>query len=83
MYRISIAPKAKNQLKIVRQNYRTALALVLEELRDDPFVGKSLTRELVGKYSLRVGVYRIIYKVNIQNNTVQIITTGHRSIVYN
>ncbi|MHA2123113.1 MAG: type II toxin-antitoxin system RelE family toxin, partial [Promethearchaeota archaeon] len=32
----------------------------LKSLQVDPFQGKSLKHKLKGKYSLRVGVYRII-----------------------
>lgn len=53
------------------------------ELKDDPLVGKPLTRELTGKFSLRVGTYRVIYKINRQDKIIYILTAGHRSTVYN
>lgn len=55
----------------------------LAEISDDPFVGKPLTRELTGRFSLRVGVYRIIYSVNRKDKTVHVFTAGYRSVVYN
>jgi len=62
MYRLIISPKAKNQLKSVKQIYQKAIKLALEDIKDDPMLGKPLTRELKGKYSYKVGIYRIIYK---------------------
>lgn len=82
MYRIEISPKAKKELKKIKKLYKRAIARAIDELKEDPFVGKPLTRELTGKFSLKVGVSRIIYKVNNQDKTVQIIAAGHRGTVY-
>lgn len=83
MYRIIISPRAKNQLKSIKLTHKEALASVIDDLGDDPLFGKQLGRELKGKYSYRVGIYRIIYRINERDKTVQIISAGHRSIVYN
>lgn len=83
MYRIIISPRAKNQLKSIKKIHKNALESVIEDLKDDPFLGKPLGRELAGKYSYKVGVYRIIYRIYKQDKTVQIISAGHRSTVYN
>jgi len=56
--------------------------LAIEEIKEDPFTGKPLLRELFGKYSLKVGPYRIIYIVDKKDKIVKILTAGHRSIVY-
>ena len=82
MYRIEISPKAKKELKKIKKLYKRAIAQAIDELKEDPFVGKPLTRELTGKFSLKVGVSRIIYKVNNQDKTVQVIAAGHRGAVY-
>jgi len=34
-------------------------------LSENPFQGKSLKYDFKGKYSFRVGVYRIIYSINL------------------
>lgn len=83
MYKIIISPRAEIQLKKIKQNYQDILSEVIDELKDDPFVGKALGKELNGKFSYKIGVYRIIYRVNIQNKNVQIISAGHRSLIYN
>lgn len=83
MYRIIISPEAKSQLKSIKLIHKDALESVIEDLKENPFLGKPLGRELTGKYSCRVGVFRIIYRINKKDKTVQIITAGHRSIVYN
>jgi mRNA interferase RelE/StbE len=52
-----------------------------KKLAVDPFTfGKSLRKSLYGCRSLRVGDYRIIYR--IQGNIVDILAFGHRSWIY-
>lgn len=84
MYRIIVSPSAKNQLrKISKKLHKNAIAQTIEELKPDPFLGKSLTRELTGKYSYRVGAsYRIIYKIEVNDKVVEVISAGHGSDVY-
>src|SRR4030066_267620 len=50
-----------------------------KETNEEPFLGKPLTRELTGRFSFRVSVYRIIYKVSKKDRTIDILTIGHRS----
>ncbi len=54
----------------------------LQSLQKDPFQGKALRNKLKGKYSLRVGVYRIIYQVENKVVTVYVLNIGHRRNVY-
>lgn len=82
MFRLIIAPQAKNQLKKIPKRYQYPVRILLAEIKDDPSIGKPLGRGLTGKLSVRVGVFRIIYKVNKNDKVVNILTAGHRSIVY-
>lgn len=82
MYRIKLTPKAKRELKILSKLHKEAIGSVFEDLKDTPFLGKPLTRELTGRYTYRIGVYRIIYKVNKRDKQVTVLTVGHRSTIY-
>ena len=83
MYKIEITSRAKKQLKQVSRNYeKIAINNAFEEIKEDPHIGKPLSRELTGKFSYRVGVYRIIYSINRKDKIVYILFAGHRSIVY-
>lgn len=55
----------------------------LFSLSENPFQGKSLKHDFKGKYSFRVGGYRIIYKINKEAITVYIFDIGHRRNIYN
>jgi len=57
--------------------------MALKEIKENPFIGKPLTRELTGRFSYKLGVFRVIYKVNKKDKLVEIIAVGHRATVYN
>ena len=82
MYRLVISPRALRQLKNIKQIHKRAVKLALEDIKEDPEIGKNLTGELTGRFSYRVGVYRIIYKVNARDKSVSILIADHRSTVY-
>ena len=54
----------------------------IEKLKDNPHSGKPLSYDLTGLRSLRVGKYRVIYKIDEENKVIWLITVGHRKEVY-
>ena len=82
MYRLKLTSRAKKDLKNIKKLYRQALQIAFEELKEDPSIGKPLIRNLTNQYSLRVSVYRILYKIDNGDKTVTILTAGHRGTVY-
>ncbi len=82
MFQIVTTRKAKRRLKEIKISYQVKIIFALEEIAEDPFQGKPLKDELAGQYTYRVGVYRILYKINMKDNIVTIMTAGHRAIVY-
>ena len=51
-------------------------------LRNEPFAGKRLERELSGYRSLRARRFRIIYKIDPQEKALQIHYVGHRKDIF-
>lgn len=82
MYKIIVAPEAKKGFKTIAKIYRKGIAEVIDSLKENPYLGKSLTRELTGKYSHKIGVYRVIYIINDKDKIVYIINAGHRATIY-
>lgn len=82
MYKLLISVRAQKRLKLLKKAHQDAILTALEEIKGDPFMGKSLTRELTGKFSFRVGVYRIIYQVNEKDKTIRVLNAGHRNYIY-
>ena len=82
MYRLHVSAKAKKELKELSKTRQLSIIEALQDIKDNPFGGRPLSRELSGRFSYRVGVYRIVYKVNKKDKVIIIITAGHRSNVY-
>lgn len=83
MYKLRVTPQAKKQLRLITKLVRrNAIDVVFEELKQYPYLGKPLTRELTGRHVWKLGVYRVIYVINKTDKTVKIIAAGHRSVVY-
>ena len=82
MFKIRLTKRARKELKYLSKTKQLSIGRILEELKEDPFIGKSLTRELSKRFSYRIGVYRIVYKIQHNDNIIFILTVGHRSTVY-
>lgn len=82
MYQIKITAQAKKELKSIKRLYQHAIAEALSDIAADAHLGKPLKRELSGKYSYRVGQFRIIYVINNQDKSVTVLTAGYRSDIY-
>jgi addiction module RelE/StbE family toxin len=54
----------------------------IDTLLDEPQLGTELTGELDGYYSYRIRRYRIIYRVNEDESTIDVYHVGHRRDVY-
>lgn len=53
----------------------------LEAIAGDPGVGKPLKEELAGLWSLRVGRFRVVYRLG-STRTIEILAFGPRERVY-
>lgn len=58
------------------------VARALDDLGQDPFQGKALKGKLQGRYSYRVGSYRILYLIRRHALLVIVIDIGHRRDIY-
>lgn len=83
MYKLLVSKRAEREINKLSKSLKHVLIQSLQEIKEDPFLGKPLTRSFTGKFSYRVGVYRIIYKINIKENIIKVLSAGHRSTVYN
>ena len=60
-----------------------ALAFIKGDLREKPrIVGKPLRGDLVGTWSAVRGAYRILYRIDDEDQLVTIIDIAHRADVY-
>ena len=85
MYKLVFSSQALdfyNKLYYSDRGHFQRVDRALEALKTSPFIGKSLKQNLKGMYSLRVGMYRIVYEVSKAKITVFVLRIGHRREVY-
>lgn len=82
MYEVEITPETLKELRKITKLYSRSIKEIIEELEEDPHIGKSLSRELTGKFSYRIGVHRLTYLINEKDKKVIVISAGHRSTAY-
>lgn len=83
MYLVVISPKARKRIKEMSKRHQEVIGEIVKELQEDPLLmGKPLSCNLTGKFSYKVGVYRIIYIINEKDGIVNILSAGHRATVY-
>lgn len=80
-YRILYKKSVSKDLKGVEVSQRRRLVEKIEsKLSQDPYKGKSLKGEYQGLRSIRVGDYRVVYRI-VQRDVV-ILAVGHRKGIY-
>jgi len=83
MYKVIISKTAKNQIEKLSQRYKESALESLADLKENPFLGKALVRELKGRFSFQFGPYRIIYKINKREKRIEVLAVRHRKFAYN
>ena len=83
-YTIAWTSPAKHALRNLPEKAATAaVEFIYGSLAENPQrVGKALQQELAGLHSARRGDYRVIYRINSDQLTVEIVTIEHRSDAY-
>ena len=82
-WKLSYHPEVKNKdIRTIPENIRNRIRRAIEtRLVQDPVLyGEPLRRSLKGYRKLRVGDYRVIYR--IEHNEIFIIKIGHRREIY-
>ncbi len=84
-YRLELTGQAEKSLRRIKTGDPRAylrISRALDDIEGDPGLGKALKGVLAGRYSFRVGDYRIIYAVKRAVLTVIVIDLGHRRDIY-
>ena len=85
MYKIVFTRTARKEYEHLYKTNKAIFRRVraaLNFLSENPASGKPLKLTLKGKWSYRVGMYRIIYLVEHNILTVCVLDIGHRGDVY-
>ena len=80
--RIRFTPEAARLLSKIYPENKKLIKAAIEELRQDPHSGDDLEEELSGFKSYKIKRYRILYKINEEENVIEVYYIGHRKDVY-
>ena len=81
-YRIVYSETAGKIIRRLHPSIKPLIRQKIEDLQDDPFIGKALERELTGYYSLKSKKYRVIYRLDHSGKTIQVHYVGYRKDIY-
>ena len=81
-YKISIKKSAVKELETVPKEYLSKIISRIRSLSESPRPSGSQKLSAKEQYRLRQGDYRIIYAIEDDEKTVQIVKIGHRRDVY-
>jgi len=82
MYKVFLKKKPELFLKKLDKLERRIILKKLEQLRNNPELGKPLVGKLAGLWSLRIGKYRAIYQIRQSELVILVLKIGHRKEVY-
>ena len=80
--RIRFTPEAGKLLSKFHPEIKKLIKGAIKDLQNEPHAGHDLEEELSGFNSFRVKRYRIVYKINEEQNSLDIYYAGHRRDVY-
>ena len=81
-YSIVIAPAAKRDLKRLPKDALRRVGTAITSLANDPHPAGSTKLSGTDFYRVRVGDYRVIYRVQEQQVVVLVLRVGHRRDIY-
>lgn len=83
LYKIEFLKTAEKEFYRLPKQIQERMAKKLEDLKTDPYPsGVKALKNGQGRLRLRVGDYRIIYRVENDILVILIITVGHRKNIY-
>ena len=81
-YSIRIKESAAKELARVPSKDRVRIIHAIDELREHPLVGSALKGEYRGIRRIRVGDYRVLYEVGVEELIILIVRVATRGEVY-
>jgi len=81
-YKLVLSKKFDREFAKLEKDMKDRTVQKLGALAEKPRIGKPLKGKLKGLWSLRIGKYRIIYRINEADRIVEVVTIEHREVVY-
>lgn len=81
-YDLLYSQACRRQIRSLHPELKRIVKARIEALRANPYLGKTLEKDLSGYRSLRSKRYRILYTIDREDHIVQLHYVGHRKDVY-
>lgn len=81
-YRVRYTPEAAGRIRKLHPEVKQEIREAIRGLLATPLTGHALQQELFGYRSFRVRTYRIIYRLNDDERTIDVVFVGQRRNVY-
>ena len=81
-YQLLYSETSRKQIRKLHPQIKHLVKSKIERLRDNPFSGKWLEKELSGYLSMQAKRFRVIYRVKDDDQIVEIHYVGHRKDIY-
>ncbi len=81
-YLLRIKQSALKEIQRLNKSDRIRLIEAIDNLTENPHIGKLLKGDFSGLRRLRVGSYRVIYEINEGEVLILILRVAHRKDVY-
>ena len=81
-YRLLYSETSREQIRSLHPDIKSSIKAQIQSIKNNPYSGKPLEKELSGYHSLRTKRFRVIYKIDHDQKIIQIHYVGHRKDVY-
>ncbi|MBE0576159.1 MAG: type II toxin-antitoxin system RelE/ParE family toxin [Desulfuromonadales bacterium] len=81
-YSLKIKQSAYKELQRLDKKERIRVVSAIDQLAENPHIGKLLKGELSGLRRIRSGNYRVIYEINEVEVIILVLRIAHRKQVY-
>jgi mRNA interferase RelE/StbE len=79
-FRLRVSRALADVVAALHPELKRKVRAATDAIRDDPSIGKELQEDLEGLRSLRVGRFRIVYRVTRQ--VIELVAVGERATIY-
>jgi mRNA interferase RelE/StbE len=81
-YHVVVPRSVQKTIDRIEEPYQGRIKAVLALLESNPYSGKRLAANHKGKWTYRVGPFRIIYSIKTKELVVLVIDVGNRRDIY-
>lgn len=82
LYSLEIKNSAFKELQRLDKKERIRVVTAIDQLKENPHIGKLLKGELSGLRRIRSGNYRVIYEINEGQVLILVLRIAHRKQIY-